>query len=335
MVAQQGPMRVTRMVEEGGFPLVVAVAAAAVGSKATGVGILALMAAHALFRELVLEVATAMATRAVDARVRPFQRKAGLFRMVELAALPACRRVAIRAFRATFSAMYVIGCMTGYALPGCVLVAIPKVASHACNPDVLVLQRECCLAVVEVDVPPEGGVMTRGAVASKLAFVRFVLLVTVDTATGRVAIGFAGVVATAALERGMCASQRKLRPVVIELGRAELYDVTGASEVLGVTGAALCLRNARELAVEAVRGTDIGCDLLVAVQAQARLAIAVAAIVTARALLLVFLMSDAHLAGHEEDLRVHGIAAPRGQRSQDQCEREQRKTLSLPHEQTS
>ena len=272
-------MRVTRVVEERRSPFLVAVAAAAVRSETTGVGILSLMAADALFRELVLEVPATMAARAVDARVHALQRKAGLLRMVELAALPAGSRVAIGAFRTALPAMHVIGCMAGNALLGRVLVAIPKVASHAGKPDVLVLQRECRLAVVECDVPPQGRVVARGAVAPQLPFMGLILLVAVDTAAGRVAIGFAGVMATAAFERRVRAPQRKLRPVVIELRRTELYDVTVASEMLGVAGSALCARNTGQLAVESVDGTDISSDLLVTVQAQGRLAIAVATVV--------------------------------------------------------
>jgi hypothetical protein len=62
--------------------------------------------------------------------------------------------------------------------------------------------------------------------------------------------------------------------------------------------------------VEAVLLTQVARDLLVAIEAQLRLAIAVSAVVAQRALLFVFHVSSAQLPRHEERLRIHGFSSP-------------------------
>ena len=86
-----------------------------------------------------------------------------------------------------------------------------------------------------------------------------------------------------------------------------------------------------ELSVKAALRRNVRRDLLVAIQAQARLSLAVAAVVAQRALLLVFGMGVGELAGHEESLRVHGITS-RGPQAQQQNEHQKCSTLTLPHE---
>jgi hypothetical protein len=64
------------------------------------------------------------------------------------------------------------------------------------------------------------------------------------------------------------------------------------------------------VAVEAVALLQIAGDLLVAIEAQLRLAFAIGAIMAQRALLLVFHMSGAELAWHDERFRIHGFSGP-------------------------
>jgi hypothetical protein len=53
--------------------------------------------------------------------------------------------------------------------------------------------------------------------------------------------------------------------------------------------------------------SQVARDVLMAVQAQLRLAVTVAAVMAQRALLLVLLVRGAELAGHEQRLGIHGF----------------------------
>jgi hypothetical protein len=129
----------------------------------------------------------------------------------------------------------------------------------------------------------------------------------------------------------VCATQWKIRAVVIELFLTQLDDVARPAQMLRVTRAALGCPDARQPAVEAAFRADVGGDLLVAIDAQPGLTIAIAAIMAARALLLVFLVSGAQLSGHEERLWVHSFTAPDGYQTQEHSEHHNRLTFSSPH----
>jgi hypothetical protein len=61
------------------------------------------------------------------------------------------------------------------------------------------------------------------------------------------------------------------------------------------------------------------------------LTIAIAAIMAARALLLVFLVSGAQFSGHEERLWVHCFTAPGRYQTQEHSQHYNRLTFSSPH----
>jgi len=72
-------------------------------------------------------------------------------------------------------------------------------------------------------------------------------------------------------------------------------------------------------------------DLLMAIQTQLRLAIAIGAVVAQRALLFVFHVSGAQLARHQECLRIHGFSGPSSYQYQHQPQSQQCVTSSPRH----
>jgi hypothetical protein len=109
--AFEWPLRVSRVIEHCGEPLLVAVAGAAFLSEASGVGIDALMAAVAGLRQWILQSTAAMAVGAIEARVSALQCEARLLSMIELGRFPARGGVAVGAFRPALSTMNIIRCM--------------------------------------------------------------------------------------------------------------------------------------------------------------------------------------------------------------------------------
>jgi hypothetical protein len=111
------------------------------------------------------------------------------------------------------------------------------------------------------------------------------------------------------------AAQGEIGVLVVELLSAQFHDVRRSAEVFGVTPATLRSLDARQSTMKSVLRTDVRGDLLVAIEAQPRLTIAIAAVVALRALLLVFLVSSAQLAWHEQGLRIHRLTTPDGQQT--------------------
>src|SRR5262249_22257083 len=148
------------------------------------------MAAEALARQLVLEVAAAMTILTIDARVNSLQGEPRLLLVIELRGLPTGRRVTGAALRAPFRVVHVIRRMAGDALSGCALVPIAEVTGVAGNVAVLVVKRECRFVVIELRVAPCGHVVTGGAVASEPTFVRLFFPVAVHALRGCLAVRF-------------------------------------------------------------------------------------------------------------------------------------------------
>ena len=289
------------------------------------------MAAEAVLRHLIFEVPGAVAVLTVDTSVHALEREARLLGVIELGGLPTGGGVTVAAAGTALTTMYVIRRMAGHTLLRGAFVSIAEVAAHAGDLCMLVLERKCRPVVVELYSPPDGVFVAGGAIAAEFALVRLVLLVTIDTTGGGFPICLAGLMTIAAVECRMCAVQWKLSALVVELVAAQLHDVTTATQMLRMTCTALGRSDTGQFAVETVPGADVSGDLLVAIQTQACLTVAIAAIMTLRALLLIFLMSCAELARHEESLRIHGCAAPGRQETKQEREQEQRMTCSLPH----
>jgi len=109
--------------------------------------------------------------------------------------------------------------------------------------------------------------------------------------------------------------QREVSARVIELLAAEFDDVARASQVLRMTRVTLRRLNALEPTVEAMLTGNVSRNVLVTIEAQSGLAMAVAAIVAELAVLLILLMRHTQLSGHEQCLRIDGFTASHGRQT--------------------
>jgi len=233
------PLRIARVIEAGGEPLVLAVARAALLAESTRVRIFTAMAAVAVTGQRVFQPATFVAISAVEPRMSAFQREPRLLRVIKLRRLPARRRMTVIALRAALAAMHVIRGMAGRALLWRALVTVFEVTGEARDVLVLVPQWERRLVVIEVDPPPGNTVVAAPAIVPELTRVRLLL------AMARVAIGrrfaeaFPFHVTAIAGYRDMCPLQGEVGARVIELVAAQLDDVGVATEMFGVARLAL------------------------------------------------------------------------------------------------
>jgi hypothetical protein len=157
------------------------------------------------------------------------------------------------------------------------------------------------------------------AFTPELAFVWLVLLVTVHALGLRAAIRFSRHVAARARDRCVRPMQLEVGTVVIELIATEFDDIARASQVLRMTRVALRQFDALELAMEAMLPANVSGNVLVTIEAQLGLAMAVAAIVALLAVLLVLLMRHTQLSGHEQCLRIDGFTASYGRQTRERC----------------
>lgn len=252
-----------------------------------------------------------MAVLAVDAGVRALESEAGFLLVIEFGGFPTRDVVAAPALHAALTPMDVIRRMAGSAFLRRALIAIAEMTAHARHVGVLIVQRVRCLVVIEVGMAPGSRVVARAAIAAELAFVRLLFLVAVHAFRRGLPIGLPGNVTARASDAGMRIPQGEIRTIVVKLTATQFNYVRAATEMLGVAPAALRGRDAREMSVIAALRRNVRGDVLVAVQTQARLALAVAAVVAERALLLVFRMGIGELARHEQRLRVHGTTSRR------------------------
>ena len=310
VTTREFPVSVTVMVEVRRLPFLVTVTLAAVVAEASGMRVLPLVAADAFARNLVFQVSGAVTVLAVDARVCALEPESGLFLVIELRGLPSRGGMAVAAFRATLTAVYIVRCVARHALARRVFVMVPEVTGGARNTDVLVAQWEGGLVVIVSRMTPCGGVMAGVALTPEFALVWLVLLVTVHALSLRAAIRFARHVAARARDRCMRPMQREVSTVVIELLATEFDDVARAAQMLRMTRVTLRRFDALEPTVEAMLIGNVSRNVLVAIEAKPGLAMAIATVVAVLAVLFILLMRDTQLSGHEQCLRVHGFTAP-------------------------
>jgi hypothetical protein len=198
-----------------------------------------------------------------------------------------------------------------------------------------VAQRKIGLGMVETDRPPALCIMTGGTLATEAAVVRLLALMALEARGGGLAVGLARLVTSGTRQGNVRAGQGKLGACMVELGRAELDYVSGSPEMLGVAGAALGLGDPRQPAVKVTAGGEVGRDLLVTIEAQARLAAPVMTVVALEALVLVLLVRAGDFTGHEQCLRIHGRSRPRAGQEQEQAENRDGMTWTSPHESAS
>ena len=171
--------------------------------------------------------------------MRAFERKFGFLEVVELRRLPAGGRVAFIALDAAALRMRVVGGMAGDALLGGVLVAVPEVTCHARYVSVFIVKRELRLVVIEFRFVPSSGFMATAAIVAELVAVRIVLAMTIDAATGSVAILLAGLMTASAIDERVLPVQWVVGVVVWKSKDVHAQDIGIASQVFRMTGAAL------------------------------------------------------------------------------------------------
>jgi hypothetical protein len=111
------------------------------------------------------------------------------------------------------------------------------------------------------------------------------------------------------------ALERVLSLCVVELLAAEFDDVRIAPEMLRMTGMTLGILDPRQMAVETALLMQVGGDILMAIEAQLRLPIAVAAVMALRALFFVLRVRRGELARHEQCFRIDGFSGTCRQQS--------------------
>jgi hypothetical protein len=220
------------VVVRGDSPQIVAVALAARRAQPTGVTVVRLVAAGAIFWDWVVEVAAAMAVGAADVRVTAEEREARLACVVELTSAPVGSRVTIPAVLALAALVNIVGCMTTDAFLGRAFIALAGVTGRAGGLGMLVGERKRRLVVIEVSLLPRLRVMTGGAVPAQRPVVRVDLIVATDASVGSLAVGHVGRVTTAAGQSDVRVPQRKVRKIVCETVLIEPRDVGVASMVL-------------------------------------------------------------------------------------------------------
>ena len=315
VTTREFPVSVPVVVEVRRLPFLVTVTLAAVVAEASGMRVLPLVAADAFARQLVFQVSRAVTVLAVDGRVRALEPESRLFLVIELRGLPSRCGMAVAAFRATLTAVYIVRCVARHALTRCVLVMIPEVTGGARHADVFVAQWESGFVVIVGRMTPGGGVMAGIALTPEFALVGLVLLVAVHALGLRAAIRFSRHVAARACDRCVRPMQREVGALVIELLATEFDDVARASQMLRMTGVTLRRFDALEPAVEAMLIGNVSRNVLVTIEAKPGLAMAIATVVAVLAVLFILLMRDTQLSGHEQCLRVDGFTAPHGRQT--------------------
>jgi len=253
--------------------------------------------------------------------VRTVERKAGFLGVIEAGGFPGRRGMAAGAFRSALSTVHIIRRMAGHTLRRRPFVAISEMALDASDGLVLVVQREGSLAVIEARVLPHLGIVAGSAIPPQLAPVRLLRLVAHGTFPRSISKGLAGLVAAAAGQSDVCALQREIRVVVIELLTAEFHDIGVTALMLRVTRTALSGVDPPQAAVKPMVCTDVGRDAFVTVETQLPLAATVAAVMAIRALFFQFLMGRGQLARHEEFFRIHGCSTLRWEDTQQDCDK--------------
>ena len=261
-------VRLFRVIVGHGLPFLVIVTVIALLTETPGVGVIGLVAAVAVLRDLVLVVATAVAGYAVNVRVRAEQRVTGLLQVVIPGRLPLLGDVALTAIAAARATMLIIGGMTADAGLRRLFVLAAHMAGIASHRAVRARQLETRLVMIEFPTGPTRGSVALAARLAELPMVRVVALVAIDAAARSFAPGDAGLVATIAVERGMRALEREVGQVVVELSAAQMHDISVAALVLGVTCAAFTDTRVGHAPVIAVMLPQVAGDLFMAIQTQ-------------------------------------------------------------------
>ncbi len=111
VLTEECPVPVTDVVEGRRLPFLIPVTLATSRTEATGVGVLARVTADAIARQLVFQVARAVAILTVNACMHSLERIPRFLEVVELGGLPPGRRMAVGALRPPLAVMHIVGRM--------------------------------------------------------------------------------------------------------------------------------------------------------------------------------------------------------------------------------
>ncbi len=217
--------------------------------------------------------------------------------------------------------VHVIGQMAADTLCRGALIALSSMAGRAGDLAVLIGESEAGLVVIEIRLLPGSGLVAGSAISTEGATVRIVLAMTVDAARGRFTVRGAGTMACNALEGDMRVLQGEIGEVVGEARLAELVDVGVAAEVLRMAATALTGRGLLHSSVVAGLRPDVSSGVLVTVQAQGGLTVAIRTVVTVAALTFELGVRLADGTGHDELLdrgRACGRNEERGEQHEQQ-----------------
>lgn len=130
------------------------------------------------------------------------------------------------------------------------------------------IEGECGLCMVKMRADPTIDVVAIVAGTGELPLMVVIFLVAADAGRGCLAISLAGLMAALAPERAVCASQRKIGALMIELGDIQSHDIGVSSQVLRVAADAPARSCIGHTPVIALVVSEVGSDWLVAVEAQ-------------------------------------------------------------------
>jgi hypothetical protein len=192
---------------------------------------------------------------------------------------------------------------------------------HASYIAMLVGERESHLVMIEVRVLPGLRLVAGSAVSTQGAVVNVIFVMTINTSGGCRAIRGVRLMARGARERHVRILQGEARQVMGEAGLVQLVDICVPAEVLGMATTALTGRRLLHSSVVAGLGTDIGRYVLVTVETEGRLPLAIGSIVAVTAGTLELGVRFAERARHDELLdggSLRGRRERRGQQHQEQ-----------------
>lgn len=264
----QREVRLFRVIVSDGLPFLVVVAVIALFTETPGVSIIGLVAAIAVLGDLVLVVATAVASYTVNIRVHTQQRIACLLQVVILRRLPLVGDMTLTAVAAARATMLIVGRVTADAGLRCLFVMATDMTGIASHGPMGARQPEARFVMIEFPTSPTRRTVALAAGLAELPMVCVVALVAIDAVSCNFAPRHTGLVAGVAGERGMRALERKVGQVMIELPTAQVHDVGLATLVLRVTGTALTGAGVGHTSVVAVMLPQVRGDLFMAIQTQ-------------------------------------------------------------------
>lgn len=209
---------------------------------------------------------------ALDLCVPEAQREFCRLIMIEANRAPFILTVAALAFGAITAGVSIVNFVAIKTRGADILVALPNVAYGAVHVAMRALKRKLGPVVVErFDAVPRCFDVTIVADFPKTAFVRIFRLMTIETASWRVAKLCRFGMARTALNGLMCISQLEVRKRMIECFAVELNNVGGPPFVIGMTMRAFLLDCVRLPSVKALAGRPVRGSFFVTCEAQSSL----------------------------------------------------------------